>query len=227
LPIVGGFLGEIASLFTGSGKPPTLWTGTGPLQDKITGNQLSVQRLFYTPSGHGDGIQTSDLLTSLSNAYDLVVNYYAGYGYPSSDGSFDTTPVGAAFTAAYPNDPTLPGFLQQAYTLTDSLTSYNQAVSSIDTQYQQNITTTENDIQQLNNILQQVNAIVASAEATYISQNPGVNVQCLNDAYQINPIPPAATVPSQEPGTSPIQLEESAMVEHSLASSTYFYSQIK
>jgi hypothetical protein len=245
LPGVGGIASTLISLFTGSGSLPTLWTSDATLADKVTGQSIEINRTFYTPHGEGDDLNTSDLESGLGLAYGALTNttstgfldYYDTatntYGDASTDEAGTTSQVGLAFEAAaqthsadlVENDDqdALYGFLTDSYTNTDSVVGYNQAATTIDQAYQQNISDTENDIEQLEVIRQQVDTIVATAKARDIADNPGVNVECLNEAYQID-TDPIVGVARLEPDTSDLHQEEDVMVQHADTSADYFYN---
>jgi hypothetical protein len=229
LPVVGSLVGEITSLFTGSGTPPPVWTADSILSDKVTGQSLQLQREFFAPNGHADNIKTPDLLNALNLAYGDLTNRLSYY--QTSNNTFVGSNVGNAFEQAaitHPNDSLdVDGFLQDAYTQTDSIVGYNQAATQIDQQYDQNISDTQNDIEQLKDISQKENAIVATAKARYIAQRAAagdpVNMQCIDQAYQIDnsPITPVAR---QEPNSNPLSLEEDQIEAHSIDSSNRFYN---
>jgi hypothetical protein len=231
LPTVGPLVEGIVSLFTGSGTAPALWSSDSVLTDKITGSGVEINRIFYAPSNHSDGVKTSDLEAGLNDAYDLLTSP-SQYGYftPSANGGF-SDPVQTAFQTAAANDPDptyVNGFLQQAYTETDSLTGYNEAATEIEQQYSQDISNTQNDIQQLEQIRQQVDDIVATAKARYIAQRAAegdpVNMTCINDAYEVDTSAIVGT-PREEPDDSnPLHAEEDSMEQHSINSSSYFYN---
>ncbi len=232
LPIVGSLLGTITGLFTGSGAPPPVWSANAVLADKVTGSNIQLQRGFFAPTGFHDGITTPDLTGTLSTAYQALLSQYSYYA--TSGNTFVGSKVGDAFKQSAANDPDptyVDGFLQDAYNQTASLTAYNQAATTIDQQYSQNISDTQNAIKQLEDIRKQVNAIVALAKARYIKQRADagdpVNMQCIDQAYQINTstITPVA---QQEPQGTPLSNEEDAMVQHATESAAYFYNnQIK
>jgi hypothetical protein len=226
IPVVGGFVGSLVGLFTGSGTAPALWTSNAVLSDKVTGSSIEVPRTFYAPSGHNDGTKTNDLQNGLNDAYQELINQYNYYA--TSKNTFIGSAAGNAFEKAAQANPNasldVDGFLQDAYTQTDSIIGYNQAASTINQSYDQNISDTQNDIVQLEAIRLQINAIVANAKTRYIQNNPDVNVQCLDQAYQIK-TGAITGVARQEPNTSdPYAAEEAGMVQHSADSATYFYN---
>jgi hypothetical protein len=223
IPVVGGLF---SAFFGNSSKPPPIWTGNSVLADKATGQNIAIDRTFYTPSGHADEVETSDLENTLNQAYTADVQLYSR-DYTVPQNTFKGSPVGTAFEAAATgaSDPTyVDGFLQDAYTNTDSLTSYNQAASTVDQQYNQNISDTQNTIEQMKDILHQVNTIVSTAKARYIANNPTVNLQCLNQAYVINTTDPTPVARTEPNTANQYEAEEDAMVQHSIQSANYFYS---
>lgn len=230
VPVVGGLLGGIIGLFTGSGDLPALWSANSVLTDKVTGSGIQLDRTFYAPSGHSDDLKTSDLDNGLAEAHDLLLSP-SQYGYFTTKGNtFAGSPVGDAFknAAAGDSDPLyVDGFLQDAYTETDSLTGYNAAVSEIDQQYDQNISDTQNDIRQLEIIRQQVNAIVSKAKTRYIAQrkaagNP-VDMACLNKAYQVDNSTITGIARREPNDNNVLHVEEDQMVQHANDSANYFY----
>jgi hypothetical protein len=232
LPVVGGFIDSLVGLFTGSGSAPALWSANGILADKVTGSNVQLTRTFYAPDGHNDGTHTPDLVNSLNTAYQTLLSQY-NYYVPKNN-TYVGSNVGNAFEQAATGDPDpsyVDGFLQDAYTTTASVVGYNQASTTIDQQYSQNIADTQNDIKQLEAIRKQVNAIVATAKARYITQRATagdpVNMQCINQAYQIDSSP-ITSVARQEPSGTALSNEEDAMVQHATQSAVYFYNnQIK
>jgi hypothetical protein len=221
LPIVGGLF----DAFMDNSKPPPIWTANAVLSDKATGGNLALDRTFYAPSGHSDGTTTTSLEAGLQTAYAALVSQLSYYN-PKSN-TFQGTPVGNAFeqAAASDADPKyVDGFLSDAYTDTDSIVGYNQAATTIDQQYDQNISATTNAIEQMQDILSQVDQIVSTAKARYISQNPSVNVQCLDNAYVVDTsaiVPVARVEPST---TDPLVPEEDGMIQHSIEAGNNFYS---
>lgn len=225
LPGVGSLLGSIVSLFTGSGSLPGLWTSNPVLSDKVTGQSLQINRVLYTPQNHRDGVNTSDIQNAMGLAYQTLNQQYSFYGVPNSNNDFKGTPIGDAFQKADPNNQIyVNGFLRDAYVDTDSITGYNQAASEINQTYSQDISNTQDNIEQLQSIMNQVNSIVATAKARYEKQHPEVNTQCLDQAYQINTSPVSPVAHLEPDPNDPLQAEENAMITQSAASGNYFYN---
>lgn len=226
IPEVGPLISGIVSLFTGSNSQPPIWNTSGLLADNVRGISIQVPREFYTPAHHSDGVTTDDVVNTLNLSYKTLMNQYAYYD--SSQNTFADTPVGPAFQQANQGDGQVDGFLKDSYTLTYGLLAYNQTASTIKKDYAQNISDTTSDVEQLETIRKEVNSIVSKAKARYIAQraaqgNP-VNMQCINQAYQINNNP-ITGVARQEP--NPKDAQEDAMVAHSSqAASTFYQTQI-
>lgn len=215
LPFVGGLF----DVFFNNSKPPPIWTINSALSDKITGGNISLNRTFYDP--HNGDETTSNVQTALQSAYTDIVNQLNYYTIPGN--TFAGSNVGKAFqqAAASDADPAyVNGFLQDAYTNTDSLPGYNQASTTIDQTYNQNISDTQNTIEQMKDILNQVDSIVSKAKTDYIKANPTVNVQCLDQAYVVD-TSPIIVNPRIEPNAQ--NIEEDAIVQHSIQSASYFY----
>jgi hypothetical protein len=221
LPGVGGIL----SIFFDNSKPPPLWLANSVLNDKATGGNVGINRTFYDPGTDLKG--TTVLTNGLDSAYTLDTQNLSYYNLPGN--TFDSsttapTAVGDAFIQASANDSDpqyVHGFLQDAYTETDGLVGYNEAATTIDQQYNQTISDTQNAIEQLTDILSQVDTIVAQAKAQYIQDNPSVNVQCLDQAYIVDT---SAIVPVARQEPNPAYAEEDLMVQHSIRAANHFYT---
>ncbi len=231
IPFVGSLLSGIVGIFTDSGKAPSLWGATGVFSDKITGQSIQLQRTFYTPKSHDDGVAVPDIQGALGLAYQAVVGQYSAFFAGISGTTYQGSLIGSGFQQAAAGDADtsyVDGFLQDAYVNTDSLTGYNQAVASIDQTYDQNISDTQNDVEQLENIREQVDSIVANAKARYIKQRAAagdpVNMACINQAYQINAGKIVGQAQQEPDDSNALHNEEDLMVQHSADAAQNFYN---
>lgn len=215
LPGIGGVFNAIF----GGDDTPQVWTTPGIIADPVTGLSVQVPRTFYLPSDNSKGPTTQSIIYGMTKAYNQVKQEYQAYG--------SNTLANAAFVQAAQNDADVSyvgGFVNQAYTETANLVEYNKAASTIDAQYDTNITQTQSNIEQMRLILSQVDAIVAGAKARYIAQraaqgNP-VDMACINNAYEIDttPITPVA----RQEGSS----SNDPFVQHSVDASNFFYGKL-
>ncbi len=234
IPVVGSFIGTILGIFDHAGQAPPIWESPGYLNDPVTGTTIQVPRVFFTSWAHAsDSLSVASISSAYHQAFTYVADQYSYWNNPQpytdafSPVTYSATPVEHAFLAAAQNDTDksyVEGFLADTKTNLYSILSYNKAASAIDTQYDTNIGQTENNIRQMLVIQKQIDDIVSKAKADYIKKraaegNP-VDMQCINNAYQIDGSPIVPIAPQEQTGgQDPIEA-------HASESSNFFYKNI-
>ncbi len=210
IPILGG-------LFGGNDGPPPILAGTPVIYDKVTDTQRSTSPHVYAATGFGASGIFREIPGFLQRSFDSLIQEYTNAG-------FDRDSLANAYAALESGafaQADARAFARSAYRETERLVSYNRNISAYDRQYAQNITDTEDAVEQLQAIYDEIQRIVGRAKTRYIASQAAagtpVDATCINNAYVVDtsPIVPIARVESDAPNP---------FVEQSILSSQYFYS---
>ncbi len=158
------------------------------------------------------GYYFNDILTLLKSKYNDL---------------YSETAITNAFlaTATSPADAALiTGDIKDSIKETGNLVGYAQGVAAYNEQYNTNIQTTQDALTELIAIDQEVERIVARAKADYIDAQAAagtpVKLSCIDNAYQIGPIPAGLS------HLEDITATPDPFIKTSEDSSVYFYSHL-
>lgn len=212
IPILGG-------LFGGNDSPPPVLSGAPVLYDKVTDSQRTISPQVYVSAAGIPMFPFSRIPEYITNSFNELVTDYTNAG-------FDSDTLANAYAALESGvfaQADARAFVKNAYKETGRLVSYNRNISEYAQQYSQNISDTEDAVEQLQAIYARIQQIVSGAKTRYVAQQSAagtpVDATCINQAYVIDntPIVPVARVESDAPNPFVIQ---------SVNSSTYFYSNL-
>ncbi len=183
------------------------------LIDKITGAPVTIGDRIYDVSG-GDG---NDLRTFLVESFsNLTERFELLYNPERIANAF--AELAPASEQTYTRAQILNG-----YNETVNLVGYAQNTAELNTEYTENIGTTEAAVAELEAINAEVIAIVKKAKARYIAEQQAagtpVNVQCLDRAYVIDESPIVGAQRQEPDIPSPI-------IKQSGDALDYFYTQL-
>lgn len=217
IPILGGLFGG------GNTSPPPVLAGEPVLYDKVTDTQrkLKPETFMIRQSAGAFNVpgNVSSIIPYLEASLLTIINELNASGFdPESLATAYASLESGTFQQADAR-----AFAKSAYKEAGKLVGYNRNITEYTTQYNQNISNTEDALEQLTEIHRQTQDIVSRAKARYIAAQAAagtpVDTTCINEAYVINttPVVPVARVESDTPNSHVLQ---------SIQSSQYFYSNL-
>ena len=184
IAIVGNVVGGIVnSVFGGNTNPTELTADPLNVFDKSYNSAQKLSRLYLKQDG-GIGDYKRPMLDEMKQRYGDLMNVYQKV--------YSRDVIKKVLIAADQMNSGLNSLAVATATAdeildeTGALIYYNQDLSQISAQNISDIQQTDEAILKLQAINAEVDKIVSGAKQRYITQNPGVNLACLDSAYSVS-----------------------------------------